>query len=100
MSTADPSTFEVSVESNANTPGISKSIEAFNYLTGQYEFVSQDNESFNSDSVVTVDLSGDVDKYLSGDTGYVSLRCGWKQTGFTILFPWTASIDHVQWVAE
>ena len=100
MSTADPSTFEVSVESNANTPGISKSIEAFNYLTGQYEFVSQNGESFNSDSVVTVDLSGDVDKYLSGTTGYVSLRCGWKQTGFTILFPWTASIDHVQWVAE
>ena len=100
LSTNDPSTFEVLVESSANTPSISKSIEAFNFLTGQYEIVSQNSESFNTDSVVSVDLSGETSKYLSEANGAVSLRCGWRQTGFTILFPWTVSIDHVQWSAE
>ena len=84
----------VQLEGNANTPGITQMISLFNWTTSQFDLADSRDASFNSDSVATVSIA-EADNYLQ--SGTVKAQCGWRQTGFTILFPWQVSIDQVGW---
>ena len=81
------------VESQAGTPGLTYTMEAFNFVTGQLEVIGTQDESFNNDVVTTFPIGADnVD--TNGD---VRSRVGWRQTGFTINFPWVVQVDQVGW---
>jgi hypothetical protein len=69
----------------------------YNFATGQYEQVDSRAATFNNDSVVTVDLTADIQQYIQPGTGAIRTRVGWKRTGFVLLFAWTISIDQVVW---
>ena len=86
------------IEANANTPNISQVVEAFSFSTGQFVEVSQQNLSFNFDAVIDVDV--DFASFVQVGTGDVLNRVGYRSTGFTLLFPWTVSIDQFLWVSE
>ena len=90
-----PASFDLVVESSANTPGLERRIEAWNFTTSSYDLVATDDASFNTDVVKTINFASASD-YQSG-SGEVSSRIGWRKTGFTILFPWTVSVDQVVW---
>lgn len=94
----DATELELSIETQANTPGLNQTTEIFNWTTGEYEQVDVQDASFNSDSVTTTNLSGQIDDFVSGSSG-VRARTGWRRTGFTILFPWSVSVDQVLWNA-
>lgn len=82
------------VESNAGTPGLEFTIEAWNWNTSVYEIVGIQAESFNEDEVVEFPIvSGD---HVDSDGG-VRSRVGWRRVGFTIVFPWEVRIDQVGW---
>ena len=100
LSNDSPADVDVTVEANANTPGLTQTLEMFNWNSGQFESVDSQAASFNQDLVVTVDLAADAADYVQSGTGAVRLRSGWVQTGFTLLFPWTISVDHVEWAAS
>lgn len=85
--------YDFLVESQAGTPGLTYTVEAFNWNTNSYDVVGANVESFNSDSVETYSLT--PDHFTS--TGDVRSRIGWRQTGFTINFPWEPRVDRVGW---
>lgn len=98
----------LAVESQAGTPGLSKQIELFNFDTGDFDLiVGEVDESFNNDSVLralicrddVAQYVADADQPAAGGlpfaaAGTVRMRVGWRQTGFTINFPWEVRIDH------
>ena len=50
-------------------------------------------ELFNVDQVVTFPVTAaNIDA-----GGEVQTRVGWRQTGFTINFPWEVRVDQVGW---
>ena len=94
--TGSPSSLSVVVESNGNTPGLTVTTEAFDFTTMSYDVIDQQAESFNSDSVKSIDITSGISNYVDG-SGSVRTRVGWRRTGFTILFPWEARLDQVIW---
>ena len=70
----------------------------FNFTTGSFDVLDTVSESFNTDSVVNVDLTGDISLYVQASSNAVLSRVGWRQTGFTLVFPWEARIDRVSWI--
>ena len=92
-----PSSLVFDRESSAGTPGLTVTTEAFNWITNAFEVVDATNEVFMNDTVVSVDLSGGVSDFVEPGTGNVRSRVGWRQTGFTINFPWEARIDQISW---
>jgi len=83
------------VESNAGTPGLTYTVEAFNWASNVFEVIGTEAESFNSDSVTeTAIVAADhIDP-----AGNVRGRVGWRQTGFIINFPWEVRVDQTGWV--
>ena len=93
---ATPTSLEIVTEAQAGTPGITATLEAFNWTTSTYDIVDTSPTSFNNDTVVTADLTGGISDYVNG-SNEVRSRIGWRQTGFIINFPWVASLDQLVW---
>lgn len=75
-------------------------LEAFNWSSSAYEIVDASAESFNTDTVVSVDLSSGISNCVQTGSGAVRSRIGWRQTGFIINFPWEARLDQMVWKAN
>ena len=86
LSTDSPNSLKLAVESQAGTPGLTGTLEAFNWVSGDYDVVDVSATSFNIDTVVSVDLSSGVSNYMQTGTSAVRSRIGWRQTGFTLNF--------------
>jgi hypothetical protein len=91
---------QVVMESQAGTPGLTHTLEAWNWTTAVYEVVDVSDASFNSDTIVTVDLSSGISDYVESGTGAVRTRVGWRKTGFTINYPWEVRLDQMVWHIE
>ena len=87
-------------EAQANTPGLTATLEAFNWTSNSYDVVDTSATMFSTDAIVSVDLSANTSDYIMQGTAEVRSRLGWRRTGFTILFPWEARLDHVFWMAN
>lgn len=83
----------VDVESQAGTPGLTYTVEAWNWISGDYDEIGSQVEQFNSDQVVSFGMIADH----IGSDGSVRSRVGRRKTGLTINFPWEVRIDHVIW---
>jgi hypothetical protein len=92
-----PAFLGVTLEGHASTVGLTQTIEMFNWNTGQYQQVDSVAASWNNDSIVTVDLTGNIPDYVQAESGAVKTRMGWKQTGIVLSYPWTINIDQVAW---
>ena len=88
-----PDAVEFIVESKAGTPGLTYTVEAWNYANNSYDLLGNQSETFNTDTVVAFAMSADN----SDNNGDVWARVGWRKTGLTINFPWQVSIDQVGW---
>lgn len=91
----DPNQFPVGfqIESQAGTPGLTLTVEEYNWDTSAYEILGEEFEEFNVDSTKFFGLNG----YVSSSDG-MRIRAGWRKTGFTINYPWEVRIDQVFWV--
>ena len=87
-------TSSIRIESGATTPGLEYTVEAFNWATNQYDVVGSEPESFNVQEVVDFAINSQVHV---DSNGAVRARIGWRQVGFTLLFPWEIRIDHLLW---
>ena len=86
--------YDLIVESQAVTPGLTYTVEMRNANTGQYEELGSVAESFNTDTVETFSI--DIGQHV-GSGGEVEARIGWRQTGFVLLFPWSVELDVLGW---
>ena len=83
----------VEIESQAGTPGLTYTVEAWNWNTNAYEAIGSQAEQFNTDQIASFPM---VPEHVDTDSS-VRSRVGWRKTGFTINFPWEVRIDHVNW---
>ncbi len=95
-----PTSLSVTLEAQANTLGLTQTIDMFNWNLGQYEPADSRAASFNVDSVATVNLTASISDYVQAGSGTVKTRMGWRATGPVLLYPWTASIDQVIWSVQ
>ncbi len=96
----NPGRLEIVMESQAGTPGLTHTLEAWNWTIRHYEVVDISPASFNNDVVVTVDLSSDISEYVETGIGAVQTRVGWRKTGFTINYPWEVRLDQLVWIVQ
>lgn len=85
-----PDISQIEMESSAATPGLTATIEAFNFNSFSYDVIGTMPEAFNSDSINSFDIIP-ADHIHAG--GNIQARVGWRRTGFTIVFPWTVRVD-------
>ena len=95
LGNASPASLDFSFETQASTPGLTATYDAFNYNIGEFEVLGEIEETFNVDSVVTGQLS--LADHIDPTNALVLGRIGWRQTGFVLAFPWEVRIDHVFW---
>lgn len=89
-----PTATSFRVESQAGTPGLTYRVEAFNFNTNSFDPIGTQAEGFNTDAVVEFNIVAADHIDASGD---VQGRVGWRQTGFTLNFPWEVRVDQVGW---
>ncbi len=95
-----PASLEIVMESTAGTPGLTHTLEAWNWTSAVYDVVDVSTASFNDDVVVTVSLSSAISDYAQAETGAVRTRVGWRKTGFTINYPWEVRLDQMAWIVQ
>ncbi len=85
------------VESSASSPGLTYTVEAWNWNTSHYDVIGIHSESFPADSIwiFPVVAADHVDA-----EGRVRSRVGWRKTSFTIIYPWEVRVDQVGWHYE
>ena len=83
-------TTDFSIESQAGTPGLTYTAEAWNWNTNSYDELGTQDEQFNADQTVTFAIT--PADHVDG-SGNVRARVGWRKTGFTINFPWEVRVD-------
>ena len=98
LSTDSPISLGLKVETQADTPGLTATTEAWNWNTNSYDVVDVSETSFNNDTVITPALTpGD---HVQSGTAAVHSRLGWRKTGLTLNFPWQTRLDQFVWVEE
>ena len=100
LSTDRPNSLRLILKSQAGTPGLTGTLEAFNWISSLYDIVDVSLESCSIGTEVSVDLNSGIGKYVQAGTGAVRSRIGWRQTGFTINFPWEVRLDQLVWTVD
>ncbi len=75
----NPASLEIVMESQAGTPGLTSTLEAWNWNRVAYDVVDVSDARFNSDAIITVDLSSGISDYAQAGTGAVRTRVGWRE---------------------
>ena len=90
----DTADYGLLIESQANTPGLTATAEAWNWSTSRYDVLGVFDETHNNDSVNSFDIDSGVHISASGS---VRARVGWRKTGFTLVYPWAIGVDQFGW---
>ncbi|MCH8979816.1 MAG: hypothetical protein IH945_11330 [Armatimonadetes bacterium] len=85
-------TFEASV----NTPGLTQTLQLFNYVTSLYEQVDLTVPG-GSDGIVVVTVTTNPEHFVQAGTKEMKAKVIYQQVGFTLLWPWSASLDQALW---
>lgn len=81
------------LESQASTPGLTRSVEAWNWQSNQYEAIDSSQGSYGADTSDEFLLGAD---HVNSNQG-VRIRIGWTQTGIVFGYPWQVRIDRLSW---
>jgi len=98
LSTDTPTSLSLQYEAQAGTPGLTGTLESWNFTNGVYDILDETDPVFNNDSVVTANAL--VADHVEPGTAAVRTRLGWRQTGFTINFPWEIQVDQLIWLQQ
>lgn len=98
LTTNNPDTLAFKIECKANTVGLVQTVEFFNFQSGDYEEVDSSQATI-IDTVFEIEATGNISRFVEPGSGTVKTRLAWRATGPVFLFPWTVSIDHIQWTA-
>lgn len=90
----------LTLESNAGTPGLTSTIEVWNWVSESYQVTDVSQASFNNDIVISIDMTAKMSQFIRPGCPRVRARVGWRKTGFTINFPWEVRIDRLAWELE
>ena len=91
-----PSELRFKLEANVNTPGLTQTIELFNYDTSLYEQVDLAVPGF-SDGIVEVVITSNPGRFVQAGTRDMRAKVLYRQVGLTLLWPWSARLDQAVW---
>ena len=91
-----PSELRFKLESSANTPGLTQTIELFNYDTSSYEQVDLAIPG-PTDGIVEVVITTNPGRFVQAGTREMRARLVYRQIGLTLLWPWSARLDQAVW---
>ena len=91
-----PSELRFLLEASVNTPGLTQSVQLFNYDTSLYEEVDFSVPGFSDASAVVV-ITTNPERYVQVGTREMRAKVVYRQVGFTLLWPWSASLDQAVW---
>ena len=91
-----PSELRFKLEASVNTPGLTQTIELFNYGTSSYEEVDLAIPGA-SDTTVEVAITSNPERFVQAGTREMRARIVYKQVGLTLLWPWSARLDQTVW---
>ena len=91
-----PSELRFKYEASVNTPGLTQSIQLFNYVTSSYEEVDLSVPGA-MDSVVDVVVTTNPERFVQVGTREMTAKVVYQRVGFTLLWPWSARLDQAVW---
>ncbi|MEM7453480.1 MAG: S8 family serine peptidase, partial [Planctomycetota bacterium] len=101
LNTDLPNALSLTVESSVNSTQLLRTIEVFNWTTGQYDVLVEGPASLNSDQSTTLNLDTEIEDYVQAVSGNVRCKVGWKHAGRNPSVPnWQACIDQIVWTTQ
>ncbi|MCH8978983.1 MAG: hypothetical protein IH945_07040 [Armatimonadetes bacterium] len=91
-----PSELRFKLEASVNTPGLTQSIQLFNYVTSLYEEVDLSVPG-SSDTSVEIVVTTNPGRYVQAGTREIRAKVVYQKVGFTLLWPWSARLDQAVW---
>jgi hypothetical protein len=90
---------EFTLESRVTTPGITQTMEFYNWSTDEYDLIAEQPAAFPSFSqYLSVELENKlISSYVNSVNGEVRTRVGWRQTGPVLFNNWNVVIDWINW---
>ncbi|MCH7944611.1 MAG: choice-of-anchor B family protein [Armatimonadetes bacterium] len=89
------SKMSVTLRGRANTPGLSQSLEMYDWAAGQFEVV--DVRAAGTLAVLVQPMLTDPDRFIEQGSRLVRARVRVNQTGLTLLWPWSYFFDELSW---
>jgi glucose/arabinose dehydrogenase len=94
-----PSTFKFTLEANSSALHVRQIISLFNYDTGQYEEVDS-RIATQTDSVVDVDVTSNIGRFVEDGTGNVRARVSFRATQPVFVYPYFGRVDRANWTVH
>ncbi len=91
-----PSELRFKLEAHSNTPGLTQTIQLFNYVTSLYEDVDLSVPGL-SDAIVEIVITANPERFVQAGTREMRAKVVYQRVGFTLLFPWSARLDQAAW---
>lgn len=89
------SKMSVAMTARANTPGLSQSLEMYDWVAGQFEAV--DVRAASTSPVLVQPMLTDPDRFIEQGTRLVRARVRVNRTGLTLLWPWSYFFNELSW---
>ncbi len=87
---------DLNVIAKVNTTGLDQKVEIWKFSTSQWVTIGQ-KPATTSESGQPLSVSGNVLDYVEPGTHRVKVKFSWLRSGLTLVWPWTVSVDQVQW---
>lgn len=92
---ANPASMTFRYEGHATAGAVQRTVEAFNFSTGQWVSVDT-GASTTVDSSVAINIAN-APAFVQDGTNKVRVRIGFKAIGPVFSYPWTARVDRAVW---
>ena len=92
-----PSILEFTLETQVDTPGVTQTVELFNYVSQEFEQVDSRVTSFNEDAVVEIVVDTDPGRFIDPETLEVKAQLTWMPPPLVLTYPWNLRIDQAIW---
>jgi hypothetical protein len=90
---------DVTIKSKVNTPGLMLRAEIWNRTTGLWDSLG-DVAAGVIEASNAFGIPGPMADYLDPISHRVKVKFSWFRTGLTLVWPWTVSVDQVQFVVS
>ena len=100
LPTDTPASLSIKVEANATSNDIAQKIYAFNFDTSAWELLDTSETGFINDSVVEVETTGDILRFVENGTGKVRTKITYTQGPSAIFLVWAVCLDQVIWTVN
>jgi hypothetical protein len=94
--TFTPVGLRLDVDAKVNTPGLNMRIEMFNFSTNQY--VQLWSGPVGTTDQYQIAFASTPAQFVQPGTAVMRAKVSFYRTGLTLVWPWTASVDLINWV--